>query len=71
VVGEDAGRLAFKRYVLTQYALLPAIVLPGIHGALTVGNFDTAGGIDPEATRGRTLVRDFGNGVMLFRTAAE
>jgi GT2 family glycosyltransferase len=71
VAGEDPGRLAFKRYVLTQYALLPAIVLPGLHGALTVGNFDTAGGIDPEAIRGRTLVRDFGNGVMLFRTAAE
>jgi hypothetical protein len=71
VAGDDPARLAFKRYVLTQYALLPTIVLPGNHGALTVGNFDSAGGIDPDATRGRTLVRDFGNGVMLFRTAAE
>jgi hypothetical protein len=71
VAGADPARLAFKRYVLTQYALLPTLVLPDMPGALTVGNFDTAGGIDSEVTRGRTLVRDVGNGVMLFRTTAE
>jgi GT2 family glycosyltransferase len=71
VAGADPARLAFKRYVLTQYALLPTLVLPDMSGALTVGNFDTVGGIDSEVTRGRTLVRDFGNGVMLFRTTAE
>jgi GT2 family glycosyltransferase len=71
VAGADAARLAFKHYVLTQYALLPTLVLPDVPGALTVGNFDTAGGLDPEVTRGRTLVRDFGNGVVLFRTTAE
>ncbi|MGH7517657.1 MAG: hypothetical protein ACREOC_09340 [Gemmatimonadales bacterium] len=69
--GDDAPRLAFKRYLLTQYALLPAMVLPGIHGQLTVGNFHSADGMDSTATRGLTLIRDFGNGVMLFRTSAE
>jgi GT2 family glycosyltransferase len=66
----DAARLAFKQYVLTQYALLPAIVLPGIHGSLIVGNFDSAASHSRE-TSGRTLVHDFGNGVMLFRTPGE
>ncbi|MGH7517641.1 MAG: glycosyltransferase [Gemmatimonadales bacterium] len=69
--GDDAPRLAFKRYLLTQYALLPAMVLPGIHGQLTVGNFHSADGMDSTATRGLTLIRDFGNGVLLFRTSAE
>jgi hypothetical protein len=69
--GDEAARLAFKRYVLTQYALLPTIVLPGIHDALAVGNLHSANGIDSGATRGLRLVRDFGDGVMLFRRSAE
>ena len=68
---DQLPRLAFKRYLLTQYALLPAIVLPGIQGALVVGNFYSSNGIDSEATRGLTLIRDFGDGVMLFRTSPE
>ncbi len=71
VDGDQLARLAFKRYLLTQYALLPAIVLPGMHGALTVGNFHSADGIDSAATGGLTLIRDFGDGVMLFRAPAE
>lgn len=70
VAGDETSRLAFKRYLLTQYSLVPVLVLPGAHGSLAVGNFDSADGIDG-ATRGLTLIRDFGNGVMLFRTAAE
>jgi glycosyltransferase involved in cell wall biosynthesis len=69
--GDDAPRLAFKRYLLTQYALLPTLVLPGIHGALAVGNFHSTTGFDTTATSGLTLIRDFGNGVMLFRASAE
>ena len=69
--GDEAPRLAFKQYLLTQYALLPTIVLPGTHGAFAVGNFDSAGGTNSRTTSGRTLVRDFGDGVMLFRTSAE
>jgi GT2 family glycosyltransferase len=71
VGGDETARLAFKRYLLTQYALLPTIVLPGIHDALAVGNFHSANGIDSGATRGLRLVRDFGGGVILFRTSAE
>jgi GT2 family glycosyltransferase len=71
VGGDDTPRLAFEHYVLTQYALLPTIVLPGIPSALAVGNFHSASGIDSTATGGLTLIRDFGNGVMLFRAAAE
>ena len=68
---QQSARLAFKRYVLTQYALLPAIVFPDIHGSLVVGNFYSADGVDSEATRGLRLIRDFGDGVMLFGTSAE
>ena len=68
---DEAARLAFKRLVLTQYALLPAIVDPDRRGGLAVGNFDSAGSAASRVTSGRTLVRDFGDGVMLFRTSAE
>jgi glycosyltransferase involved in cell wall biosynthesis len=68
---DEGPRLAFKRYLLTQYALLPAIVLPGSHGGLAVGNFESPNGADSGATSHRTLVRDFGDGVMLFRTSPE
>jgi len=68
---DERPRLAFKRYLLTQYALLPAIVLPGVHGALVVGDFYSSNGGDSVATRGLTLIRDFGGGVMLFRTSSE
>jgi len=69
--GDDGPRLAFKRYLLTQYALLPAIVLADIQGALVVGNFEASDSRDSAATRGLTLIRDFGDGVMLFRRSAE
>jgi hypothetical protein len=71
VDGDDGPRLAFKRYLLTQYALLPAIVLADIQGALVVGNFEASDSRDSAATRGLTLIRDFGDGVMLFRRSAE
>ena len=69
--GDETPRLAFKRYLLAQYALLPTIVLPGTRDALAVGNFDSTNGIDSGAIRGLRLVRDFGGGVMLFRASAE
>ena len=68
---DQLPRLAFKRYLLTQYTLLPAIVLPDVHDGLVVGNFYSSNGIDSEATRGLMLIRDFGDGVMLFRTSSE
>jgi hypothetical protein len=68
--GESRSR-PFMRYLLTQYALLPVIVLRDSHQPLIVGNFYSANGIDAETTRGLTLIRDFGNGVMLFRASPE
>ena len=68
--GESRSR-PFMRYLLTQYALLPVIVLRDSHQPLVVGNFYSANGIDGETTRGLTLIRDLGNGVMLFRTSPE
>lgn len=66
------ARLAFKRYVLTQYALLPAIVLPDTAGSgLVVGDFEAPGGRDSAAARGLTLIRDLGQGVLLLRTSPE
>jgi glycosyltransferase involved in cell wall biosynthesis len=70
--GDDEGpRLAFKRLVLTQYALLPAILVPESGGALAVGNFDSLTAADSVATRGFTVVRDLGNGVLLLRRPVE
>lgn len=69
--GAEGGRLAFKRYVLTQYALLPAIVLPSARSALVVGNFDSTAQADSTALRGLEPVRDLGNGVILFRRTGE
>ena len=68
--GESRSR-PFMRYLLTQYALLPVIVLRDSHQPLIVGNFYSANGIDGETTRGLTLIRDLGNGVMLFRASPE
>jgi hypothetical protein len=67
----EARSQPFMRYLLTQYALLPVIVLRDSHQPLIVGNFYSANGIDGETTRGLTLIRDFGNGVMLFRASPE
>jgi hypothetical protein len=64
-------RLAFKRYLLTQYALVPAIVLPGVHGSFVVGNFYSSSGIDRQASKSLMLIRDFGDGVTLYRTSSE
>ena len=68
---EEGPRLAFKHVVLTQYALLPAIVAPEGGGGLAVGNFDSLTPADTVALRGFTVVRDFGNGVLLLRRSVE
>jgi glycosyltransferase involved in cell wall biosynthesis len=67
----EAPRLAFKRYLLTQYALVPTIVLPDFQGPLAVGNFQSPYAADSAARHHPALVRDFGDGVMLLRPSAE
>jgi hypothetical protein len=55
-----------RRYYLTQYSLSPLVVEAGRDPNLVIGDF--AGYADwKSATVGLTLVRDFGNGLMLFR----
>jgi GT2 family glycosyltransferase len=69
--GEHPGRAHFKQYLLTQYALLPTLVRPDTRQPLVVGNFASVGELESGATRGLTPIRNFGNGVVLFRTAPE
>ena len=55
-------------YYLTQYALTPLVVVYSPNYPLVVGNFRQAV-IDPQIYTSRDLVplKDFGNGVILFR----
>jgi hypothetical protein len=61
------GRTRFKRFVLTQYALAPVIVVRSTEPDLVVGNFESPAHADTASAFHLTLVRDFGDGVMLFR----
>ncbi|MBI1791554.1 MAG: hypothetical protein HYR60_28835 [Acidobacteria bacterium] len=53
---------------LLQYAIAPVILAGDSSHPLVIGSFHTTGGI-AAATEGKslTLVKDFGQGVMLFR----
>jgi GT2 family glycosyltransferase len=66
---EPAGRTAFKHYLLTQYAVLPTLVVPDSRQSLVIGNFH--GEPDSLSLPGLVPVRDFGAGVYLFRTLHE
>jgi hypothetical protein len=61
------ARQAFKRYLLTQYALAPLVVLRSIEAELVVGDFSAAGPDGASTPPGFVLVKDFGQGVVLFR----
>jgi len=63
-----AGAGALQAYFLTQYTLAPLIVVNTIDCDLVVGDFYSEISI-PEFSRHNhvILVKDFGNGVMLFR----
>jgi hypothetical protein len=60
-----AALLHFRRYLLAQYALAPVLLVEGTDPEFVVGNFDPAA--LPAAPAGLRLVRDFGDGVVLFR----
>jgi hypothetical protein len=59
----DQARRSFKRYLLTQYALVPVVVVRSVNADRVVGDFEPSGGFRPP---GFTAVRDFGAGVVLF-----
>jgi len=64
--GAEAVR-ANTEYFLTQYALSPIIVVNTQERRLVVGNFSPAVSGSKVATdRNLTLLKDFGNGVMLL-----
>jgi hypothetical protein len=59
------GDLAGERYFLAQLALAPVLVDLDTSRRLVVGNFTP--GSSPSIPAGLVLVRDFGDGVVLFR----
>ena len=63
-----AALLHFRRYLLAQYSLAPVLLIEGTDHELIVGNFYP--GSPPPAPPGFRLVRDFGEGVVLFRRVA-
>lgn len=66
-LSRSEGTTRFKRFVLTQYALSPVIVVRSTETDFVVGNFESPAHADSAAAYHLTLVRDFGAGVMLFR----
>jgi hypothetical protein len=62
-----AALLHFRRYLLAQYSLAPVLLIESTDHELIVGNFDPDS--SPPAPPGFRLVRDFGDGVVLFRRA--
>ncbi len=66
----DVG--ALSDYYLAQYALSPVIVIKSPEPSLVVGNFRVNGTtLNISINRNLILVKDFGNGVMLFRNQAK
>ena len=63
-----AALLHFRRYLLAQYSLAPVLLIESTDHDLIVGNFDP--GSSPPVPPGFRLVRDFGDGLVLFRRAA-
>ena len=61
------ARLAFKRYLITQYALVPVVLLRSADADLVVGDFETPASASGSAPAGFATVKDFGDGVVLFR----
>jgi hypothetical protein len=63
-----AALLHFRRYLLAQYALAPALLVESTEPELVVGNFEP--GTTPAAPAGLRIVREFGHGLVLFRRSA-
>jgi hypothetical protein len=60
-----AALLHFRRYLLAQYALAPLVLIESTEPEFVVGNFDP--GSDSPPPTGLRLIRDFGDGLVLFR----
>lgn len=62
-----AALLHFRRYLLAQYALAPLVLIESTEPEFVVGNFDPGGELPAPA--GLQVIRDFGDGLVLFRRA--
>lgn len=56
-----------KGFFLTQYALTPLVVADSTAPVLVIGNFRSAGPPSSATDPTLVLVRDFGDGILLFR----
>ena len=61
------ARRSFKRYLLTQYALVPLVVLRSVDPEFVVGDFAASAHEGNPAPPGFVVVKDFSQGVVLFR----
>jgi hypothetical protein len=58
-----------KRMMLAQFALAPAILVMGSEYTPIVGDFSKPASMGPRIDPDLTVIRDFGNGVMLLDRA--
>jgi hypothetical protein len=65
------GRLHYKKYLLTRYALAPVLVIRNQQPTLIVGNFNDPSSVEQAARRGLERLEAFGEGIVLFRRRAE
>ena len=63
----NVSRNAKGHYRLTRYTLAPLIVANNIDHKLVVGNFHSPIPYNKLQEKGLVLIKEFGNGVMLFR----
>lgn len=61
------ARQSFKRYLLTQYALVPHVVVRNVDAGLVVGDFSASAPDGRVTPAGFVMVKDFGEGVVLYR----
>jgi hypothetical protein len=60
----------FKRFLLTEYALAPLVIVNDTGPQLVIGNFDPDRIRSTPALPGLEIVRDFGDGLRLLRKAS-
>lgn len=60
----ESGDFALGHYYLTQYALVPLVVDHSPKHSIVIGNYPRSR--PPAFPQNLELVRDFGNGVLLF-----
>ena len=62
------GRQAAEDYYLTRYAVSPVLVYNNQERQFVIGNFhNISAGLKNAGNEGLVLIRDYGNGLMLFK----